>query len=431
MIILSISFIIIFVSSPFSNFKFSFSYLFFFVGRYIPEEVVTNVVSLISSNEDIQLYAVQKLFSTVKKEPTKTPLVYVGLWAVGEYGDLLVQGNQDLQVNEDDVIELFTRILKHTLTDVITKEYALNSLAKLSIKFSQAGVTEIRKLISPFTRSMNAELQQRSCEYLSIIENNQVSSLKDGLLKRMPPLEARNIDDNEGEEEAEIEEEPNNENVISSNTNPSPNTGNSSSGGNSLINLDNLLGGSTPINTPVNKQTSGGGNLLDDILGGITTPSPTPTPTPNSGGSGGGNLLENLFGTSSQPSVVPLNQNNAPLSSSPPITAYEQDGLKIVFQFAPKENNVIFLNMVSTNSSPTPIENFSILMAVPPYVKLQMAMASGNTVPPNGSSTVEQKVKLMNTLQGQKPILVKIKIDGKHGSNTIAVVHTVNNFPNL
>lgn len=369
------------------------------------------------------------MFSAVKKEPTKTPLVYVGLWAVGEFGDLLVQGNQDLQVNEDDVIDLFNRILKHNLTDVITKEYALNSLAKLSIKFSQGGVSSIRKLIAPFAKSMNAELQQRSCEYLSIIDNNQLSSLKDGLLKRMPPLEARNIDDNEGEEEAEIEETQS-ENVISSNTAPSTNTGNTgNSGSGNLLDLDNLLGGgssgSTVTTTPNN--TSGGGNLLENILGGITTPTPT---QPNSTG-GGGSLLENLFGTNTQPSVVPLTQNDAPLSSSPPIIAYEQDGLKIVFQFAPKENNVIFLNMVSTNSTSTPIENFSILMAVPPYVKLQMAMASGNSIPPNNSSSVEQKVKLMNTLQGQKPLLVKIKIDGKHGSNTIAVVHNVNNFPNL
>jgi len=387
-------------------------------GKYIPEEVISDVVSLISSNEDIQLYAVQKLFSATKKEPTKTPLVYVGVWSMGEFGDILVSGNQDLQVTEDDILNLFTKIMKHPLTNITTKEYSINALAKLSTKFSQSGVSIIKKLLQPFTQSIETELQQRSCEYLSILDNIQINTIKDGLLKRMPPLESKSIDEEE-EVEAEIEDEEDVPQVdpqqITQNV-PPPKNQNTQS----LLDLDDILGGNTNTNTNNNPQqsnNSGGGNILENILG-LNTNNP-----PQQSNNSGGNLLDNLFST---PQITPI--QSIP-QVTPPIVAYDQDGLKIVFQFAPKENNVVLLNMVSTNSSSTPITNFTILMAVPPYVKLQMAMASGNVIPPNNSGTVEQKVKLMNTLQGEKPILVKIKIDGKNDSTTIATVHTVNNFP--
>eukprot|EP01091_Cochliopodium_minus_P019800 TRINITY_DN8439_c0_g1_i1.p1 TRINITY_DN8439_c0_g1~~TRINITY_DN8439_c0_g1_i1.p1 ORF type:complete len:831 (-),score=268.79 TRINITY_DN8439_c0_g1_i1:48-2540(-) len=397
-------------------------------GRYIPEEVVSNVVSLISSNEEIQLYAVQKLYIATKKEPTKTPLVYVGVWSIGEFGDILIQGNQDLQVTEDEVLNLFESILKHPLTSLITKEYSLNALAKLSTKFSQSGVSIIKKFMKPFTQSIEAELQQRSCEYISILENTQINSLKDGLLKRMPPLESRNIDDNE-EEEAEIEEEEEEQVTPQSQQQQVTQSRSTQQGSGSLIDLDNILGGTgsgqqTNNNVPSN---TGGLNILDGILGLSTPPVNIVNTQPTS--TGGGNLLEGIFGSNNNLTPVNPISQNTPLSSSPPIVAYDQNGLKIIFQFAPKEGNVVLLNLVSTNSTGVPITNFSVLMAVPPYVKLQMAMASGNEVPANGSGSVEQKVKLMNTLQGEKPILVKIKIDGQHGSQTISVVHQVNNFP--
>lgn len=110
-------------------------------GKFIPEEVIASVVSLIGRNEDIQLYAVQKLYSATRKEPTKAPLVYVGVWALGEFGDVLVSGpKEELNVNEEEVVSLLSRILRHPLSTLVAKEYVLNALAKLAIKFSSSSL---------------------------------------------------------------------------------------------------------------------------------------------------------------------------------------------------------------------------------------------------------------------------------------------------
>jgi AP-1 complex subunit gamma-1 len=120
-------------------------------------------------------------------------------------------------------------------------------------------------------------------------------------------------------------------------------------------------------------------------------------------GSGGGGL-DALLNLTSAPAP------SQPVAAPPPapITVYDKGGLKIVMQFAPQPDGVLFVQLVSTNSSKEEIKSFTLLMAVPTYVKLQMAAPSGTVVPVDGSVT--QQVRLENT-EKPKPTLVKIKVD--------------------
>lgn len=71
----------------------------------------------------------------------RQPLTQVAVWAIGEYGDLLldasVEDNSELQSpTEDEVLEVYQRLLWSPQNSVTTKQYALMSLTKLSTRFN-------------------------------------------------------------------------------------------------------------------------------------------------------------------------------------------------------------------------------------------------------------------------------------------------------
>lgn len=70
----------------------------------------------------------------------KQPLIQVAVWTIGEYGDLLLTAAPD-ETNdvepptEDEVIEVYQRLLWSPQNTVTTKQYTLLSLAKLNTRF--------------------------------------------------------------------------------------------------------------------------------------------------------------------------------------------------------------------------------------------------------------------------------------------------------
>ena len=62
-------------------------------------------------------------------------------------------------------------------------------------------------------------------------------------------------------------------------------------------------------------------------------------------------------------------------------------------------------------------------------MKLQMSPASSDTVPPMSSGAVTQQFKLANSMHGQKPLLVKLKIDFTFNGAPVTEMGQVDSFP--
>ena len=62
-------------------------------------------------------------------------------------------------------------------------------------------------------------------------------------------------------------------------------------------------------------------------------------------------------------------------------------------------------------------------------MKLQMSPASSSTVPPSNSGKVTQTFKVANSMHGQKPVLLRIKIDYSAGGQAVSEQGQVDNFP--
>lgn len=68
--------------------------------------------------------------------------------------------------------------------------------------------------------------------------------------------------------------------------------------------------------------------------------------------------------------------------------------------------------------------------AVPKYITLKLEPASGTTVPAAGAGGVQQRIWLTNTLQGSKPLAIRLRVSFTDGAGQQVVDQTtVDNLP--
>ncbi len=408
-------------------------------GQYIPENVIGDTVALVSQNIEVQAYAVRRFFSALKKEPAKKPLVYVGVWCLGEFGDLLiVPDGDDFVVEEGEVVELLTRVLSHPVADDMTRDYCLTALCKLAARFSSAQSEAIQRVLAKFKVSIGLEVQTRACEFSALIASSTAQLQR--VMDRVPPLVLHGDDmgdqqylDEEGAGVGDAGEDA-----------PLAHAASSAKGGKQqqqqraplsvsagaaapakqaqLIDLDGLFGGGSGVSGggAVGAPAPGGAGSALDLLSVLMPSSSAPMSAPSSVGSyasaaspapvvsggGGGGGLDALLDLGAGPPPA------QPVIAAPPspITVFDKNGVKIVMQFAPQPDGILFVQLVSTNSGKEEVKSFTLLMAVPTYVKLQMAAPTGNVIPPNNAGAVHQQVRIEN-VEKPKPTLVKLKVD--------------------
>ena len=292
-------------------------------GNYVKDESLSSLTHLISSTPQLQSYSVHKIFFSLRENLNQDGLIKVGLWCLGEFGGLLVNGkavgpdNTPINVNEEEVVDVIERILTKPSISDVCKEYAVTAMIKLYPKF-QTQTKKIVNMIDSQTTSSSLEVQQRSCEYLKLIEHDWDDN-RAAILETMPVCPNFNItfsDKNVGD--VEIDEVPpqqqqslpmvfkNREGFQTSQSKPVEQQQPSKTDNNlgNLIDLDDLLGKPHPESTvnqqvPANNNNNNPVNLhaLNEIFSStgpgqqnIMSPSLVPSnPT--------GNLM-NLYGSS-------------------------------------------------------------------------------------------------------------------------------------
>jgi len=218
------------------------------------------------------------------------PLLQIAFWCIGEFGDLLVNpqelegspshtyASNGRQVDENEVVEVFERLMPRNAMTITTREYGLTALAKLVTRFESCA-EKIRALIRHYSAHMNLELQQRSVEYTHILLKDD---MKFGLLERMPTI-SHNALNSAAPVVDSIEQQPTSSAVPQANdllfsttddvaadhllSNPSATTVMGSSGGDllDLIGLNNGTGSTQPKPSGTTQ-----GELFDlaDLMGG-------------------------------------------------------------------------------------------------------------------------------------------------------------------
>lgn len=104
-------------------------------------------------------------------------MVQLGVWLVGEFGEMLVNGtakdpdNNPIVVDEAEIVEVFERVLeehnkKGERSDTIIC-WTLTALSKLTVRLRSIQ-KRVQELIDGYTDHMNVEIQQRACEFKQI-----------------------------------------------------------------------------------------------------------------------------------------------------------------------------------------------------------------------------------------------------------------------
>lgn len=107
-------------------------------GTHVRDDAVANLTQLIGEAEELHTYSVRRLYSALAEDISQQPLVQVAAWCIGEYGDLLLEGNceetEPFQVEEEDVLALLEKVLQSHMSLPATRGYAITALMKLSTR---------------------------------------------------------------------------------------------------------------------------------------------------------------------------------------------------------------------------------------------------------------------------------------------------------
>ncbi|XP_048507819.1 AP-1 complex subunit gamma-1 isoform X7 [Athalia rosae] len=405
-------------------------------GNYVRDDVVACTIQLISEAQTSkQNYAVCALWHALERDTAdKQPLAQVATWCIGEYGDLLLYGtpSEDVEtpvnLTEDEVIDVYQRLLWSPQNSVVTKQYTLLSLMKLSTRFQQ-GNEKIRQIIDTFGSNLHIELQQRGVEFSHLFRKYE--HLRPALLERMPPMETAKPQANgiiglaNGEPEVEDEKS-----IILDNS-PSAAPADSSA-------LLDLLGSSdldaeTPTtiinntNTNIDSSPVINNNDLLDLLGGLDLSSPVSAPLPISQVQPAPQIFSP---TNTANFLVDGLLNSSPVQNEiPNLVAFDKLGLKIVFKLErpPDTPDLLVINMVAQNVGSVQLTEFLFQAAVPKTFQLQMLSPSSTVIPPLGQVT--QVLKVTNINKASLRMRLRISYTGESGP--VLEQAEVNNFPPL
>ena len=442
-------------------------------GNYVRDDVIFNTIQLVSSSEaEMQSYVVHQSWSSIRGEANiseKQPMTQVACWCIGEYGKYLLDGSgsESGVVSEDEVIEVYQKILFAHHTSIVTKQYGLMSLTKLSTRFPNA-TPKIQDIIDAFGSHVQIDLQQRGVEYSQLFR--RFDGMRAALLEPMPPLERDTSMDSETASTAARQ------NGLPTASEPSVNGGGAgeepllkellgdlpsgpakSEGGGLLDLIQNPSAGI--LSQPDTTQTSS--NLLDllgdlDLGGGGNTALPPATTLPVTGG-GGGNLLDDILGSSNTSSLPPSNANTvvnngngagdilgglssalptaAPVSPSPsssgglpPVPVYHENGLTVSlhFEHGPPAGGRATLTLRATVSSDS-VTDFLFQSAVPKSMQIEMEPPSGTVVAAGPDGGLAQVIRVSNP-KGDA-LRMRVRLSYCAASGPVQFQSDVSNFP--
>ncbi|XP_051156865.1 AP-1 complex subunit gamma-1 isoform X2 [Leptopilina boulardi] len=409
-------------------------------GNYVRDDVVACTIQLISETQAQQCYAVSALWRALEKDTSdKQPLAQVATWCIGEYGDVLLYGphpedaDAPVDLTEDEIIDVYQRLLWNPQNTVITKQYTLLSLTKLSTRFHKGNddstfYRKIRQIIDTFGSNLHIELQQRGIEFSQLFR--KYDHLRPALLERMPPMETARPQANgiigmvNGEPDV-LEEEKSSileTDASTTDSNALLDLLGTADLNSSMASVPATATTTVPPSTPVTNT-----NDLLDLLGGLdlSTPTSTPAITQQSPSqifspTNTSNFLVDGLLNSSSPTIQNEAQN---------MVVFDKSGLKITFKLERSTENadLLIINMLAQNSGTIPLTEFLFQAAVPKTFQLQMFSPSGTILSPSGQVT--QVLKVTNINKASLRMRLRISYTGLAGP--VLEQAEVNSFPSL
>ncbi|KAK9838207.1 hypothetical protein WJX84_012119, partial [Apatococcus fuscideae] len=354
------------------------------------------------------------------RETASHSLLITSTWFLGEYGELLLPGaagpaevgsgdDRPRSASSTDLVTLLEGVLERT-QEAAAREYTLTALMKLSARLPDQ-LPRIQAVLEKQKGSVQLEVQTRSCEYGRIFKYD---AIRPQLLEHMPALDeatySRNLGSALPTDTAAAAPQVTAEGDLISTSEPTANG---------------------PTSAPVSQTSDAVADLLSMDLGGGNLSAP---PAPTSSGMDALDLLgeapapaqtgglEDLLGGASTPAEF----------QHPPLTAFEKDGLQVVFTFKPQlsQPGLTDITATYTNAGSEPVSDFSLQAAVPKFMQLRLDPASGSSLQPNSGNSLTQLLHVTNSQQGTKALAMRLRISFKRAGEQKLEQCEVRGFPN-
>lgn len=133
-------------------------------GDNVSDEVWQRIVQIITNNEDLQSYAAANILGYVKLDTCHESLVKIGTYVLGEFGHLIAD-----EPNCSPIEQFLALQRKLGSSSSTTRAMILSAFIKFVNLFPEIK-TQLLSVFRAYSFSLDAELQQRACEYLALAE---------------------------------------------------------------------------------------------------------------------------------------------------------------------------------------------------------------------------------------------------------------------
>lgn len=161
--------------------------------------------------------------------------------------------------------------------------------------------------------------------------------------------------------------------------------------------------------------------LAGDLLGNGSTAAPPAAPA-----AAAADPLAGLFGSPAAAAPVA-----APAPAGQTITAFQSGPLTVSFRLEKQPGSPADTDILASysNSGSQPLEGFTLQAPVPKQMTLRLEPASGSSVPAHSSGSVTQRLHVHNSLAGQKPLVMRLRISYQLGGQPVLEQAEVSTFP--
>ena len=81
--------------------------------HYVDEQYIAQIVSVIATTPELHSYAVTMVFFNLKENITQAGLAQLGVWLVGEFGEMLVNGTakspegESIRIPNGEIVDIY------------------------------------------------------------------------------------------------------------------------------------------------------------------------------------------------------------------------------------------------------------------------------------------------------------------------------------
>ncbi|KAN0060884.1 hypothetical protein ACQY0O_006618 [Thecaphora frezii] len=149
-------------------------------GDHVSEEVWYRVIQIVINNEDVQEYAAKRVLENLKSSSCHENMIKVGGYILGEFGHLIAN-----DPGASPIEQFHTLHSRSHLCSQPTRALLLSTYIKWLNLFPEIR-EQILYVLNRYRHVLDAELQQRACEYVALAEM-PIDDLLQAVCDEMPP----------------------------------------------------------------------------------------------------------------------------------------------------------------------------------------------------------------------------------------------------